>query len=89
MLLLVSFEEDKKGIAPVQVLGRFNWILGLKVFVECISPTGIFELFVPSTYMSLLVKRGSVGIDEGQTCPAGLGRRKYALGGGGLVGWVR
>jgi len=32
----------KKGTAPVQVLGESNWILGLKVFVECFSPTGIF-----------------------------------------------
>jgi len=38
-----------KGTAPVQVIGELNWILGRKVFVESISPTGIFGLFVPST----------------------------------------
>jgi len=49
VILLQSLKKDTKGTAPVQLLGRTNWILGLKVFVECFSPTGIFGLFVPST----------------------------------------
>jgi len=51
VILLQSLEKDTKGTALVQLLGRSNWILGLRVFVECISPTGIFGLFVPSTYI--------------------------------------
>jgi len=42
VILLQSLGKDTKGTAPVQLLGRSNWILGLKVFVECISPTGFF-----------------------------------------------
>jgi len=49
IFVLVSFCGGEKGTAPVQVLGESNWILGLKVFVESVSPTGIFGLFVPST----------------------------------------
>ena len=54
VILLQSLKKDTKGTAPAQLLGRTrrtNWILGLKVFVECFSPTGIFGLFVPSTYI--------------------------------------
>jgi len=51
IFVLVSLCGGEKGSAPVQVLGGFNWIWGLKVFVECFSPTGIFGLFVPSTYI--------------------------------------
>jgi len=51
VIFLQSLKKDIKGTVLVQLLGRSNWILGLRVFVECISPTGIFGLFVPSTYI--------------------------------------
>jgi len=45
--------RERKGTAPVQVLGRFNWILGLKVFVKCFFTYWYFWILC-AIYMNVI-----------------------------------